>query len=218
MSSPHRSSPWRTISPSRRRFLKLAGLFSGAVALSAGNVGCQGIGRKQFSEGTDERVKNGDTVRVGYLPITDSAPLLVAHDKGFFRQEGLESDRPTPYRSWKAIATAFMERQVNVIHILMPASLWLRYSLQFPAKVVAWNHTNGSAITVHPSIRSPEQLGGRTIAIPFWYSIHNVVLQMLLNQYGLKPVSSLTLNRRLASNEVGLVVLPPPDMVKSAEQ
>ncbi|MEM9772489.1 MAG: ABC transporter substrate-binding protein [Cyanobacteria bacterium P01_D01_bin.73] len=215
MSSPHRSPLWLTASPSRRRFLKLAGLFSGAVALSTSNVGCQGTGSQQVSESARDTVKSGGIVRVGYLPITDSAPLLVAHDKGFFRNEGLESDRPAPYRSWKAIAKAFMEGQVNVIHILMPASLWLRYRLNFPAKVVAWNHTNGSAITVHPSIKHPEQLGGRTIAIPFWYSIHNVVLQLLLKKHGLKSVSSLALNRRLAPDEVGLVVLPPPDMIKA---
>ncbi|MDI9652118.1 ABC transporter substrate-binding protein, partial [Burkholderia cenocepacia] len=49
-----------------------------------------------------------------------------------------------------------------------------------PAKVVAWNHVNGSGLTVAPDIDSLRDLGGKTVAVPFWYSIHNVVLQDML--------------------------------------
>jgi len=34
-------------------------------------------------------------VRIGYIPITDAAALLVAHEMGFFKKEGLDSVRPT---------------------------------------------------------------------------------------------------------------------------
>ncbi len=208
MRLPHSPSPIYAAHWNRRRFLKMAGLFSGAAALSAG-AGCR------WPSLSSEEDAHDDVVRTGYLPITDSAPLLVAHDKQFYRQEGLESERPTPYRSWTAIAKAFMAREVNVIHILMPASMWLRYQLDFPAKVVAWNHTNGSALTVHPSIQAPRDLAGRTIAIPFWYSIHNVVLQLLLKKYGLTPIVG---ERAPAANEVKLVILPPPDMFKALSE
>ena len=203
----------------RRRFLRLTGLFSGAVALSATGFGCQ-LGRNLRFDGDRNTGQSDDRVRIGYLPITDSAPLLVAHEKRLLQQEGLESLQPQLYRSWGAIAKAFVERQVNVIHVLMPTSLWLRYHLKFPGKVVAWNHTNGSALTVHPSIQTPRELGGRTLAIPSWYSIHNVVLQLLLSKYGLTPVPTLpsesgSAGSRPAAHEVGLVVLPPPDMLKA---
>jgi hypothetical protein len=56
-----------------------------------------------------------------------------------------------------------------------------------------------------------KQLGGKTVAIPFWYSIHNVVLQQMLNDNGLTPVSKPA-NAQLAANEVNLLVLPPSDM------
>ena len=214
MSSPRRALPWSSQSPSRRRFLKLAGLFSGAVALSAAPLGYQAV-TARWMDLTNNTAGDRDVVKVGYLPITDSAPLLVAHDKQLFRQEGLDSVRPTPYRSWEAIAKAFMERQVNVIHLLMPTSIWLRYHLKFPGKVVAWNHTNGSALTVHPSIQRPQALGGRTIAIPSWYSIHNVVLQLLLKQRDLTPVANPDFQKRPAPHEVGLVVLPPSDMLRA---
>lgn len=62
-----------------------------------------------------------------------------------------------------------------------------------------------------PDIHEIKQLGGRAVAIPFWYSIHNVVVQQLLHDNGLTPVSR-SANSPLASNEVNLLVLPPSDM------
>ncbi|GEP03584.1 hypothetical protein MOX02_16220 [Methylobacterium oxalidis] len=41
-----------------------------------------------------------DTVRIGYLPITDATALLVAHAKGYFEEAGLKVAEPTPVRSW----------------------------------------------------------------------------------------------------------------------
>ena len=35
-------------------------------------------------------------VRIGYIPITDAAALLVAHELGFFKKEGIESVSPNP--------------------------------------------------------------------------------------------------------------------------
>ena len=116
-------------------------------------------------------------VKIGYLPITDATPLLVAHARKLFEAEGLRVDKPRLFRTWAQIVEAFVAGQVNVIHLLSPATLWVRYGTRFPAKVVAWNHVNGSALTVAPGINSVAELGGRTVAIPFWYSIHNVLLQ-----------------------------------------
>jgi NitT/TauT family transport system substrate-binding protein len=64
---------------------------------------------------------------------------------------------------------------------------------------------------VAPSITEVKQLGGQSVAIPFWYSIHNVVVQQLLRDHGLVPVSK-SASSPLAPNEVNLVVLPPSDM------
>jgi len=64
---------------------------------------------------------------------------------------------------------------------------------------------------VAPDITDVKQLGGRTVAIPFWYSIHNVVVQQLLRDAGLTPVSKAA-NADIAANEVNLVVMAPSDM------
>lgn len=150
-------------------------------------------------------------VRIGYLPITDATPLLVAHGNGLFEAEGIKAERPVLLRSWAQVIEAFISGQVNVIHLLSPMTVWARYGSKVPAKVVAWNHVGGSGLTVAPGIEQVAQLGGRTVAIPFWYSIHNVVVQQLLRDSGLVPVSK-PVGAALAANEVNLVVLPPSDM------
>ena len=57
-------------------------------------------------------------------------------------------------------------------------------------------------------------LGGKQLAVPFWYSMHNIVLQIALRSAGL-PRSSRARARPIAPNEVNLQILPPPDMPPS---
>ncbi|WP_291464524.1 ABC transporter substrate-binding protein [Desulfobacula sp.] len=89
----------------------------------------------------------------------------------------------------------------------------MRFKQKIPVKVLAWNHTNGSAVTVKgdSDIHSFKDLGGRQIAVPSWYSMHNLILQMGIRSQGLKPVIKPQ-SARLAKDEVNLFILPPPDM------
>ena len=151
-------------------------------------------------------------VKIGYLPITDATPLLIAHANRLYQAEGLSVQQPVLFRSRAQISEAFVAGQVNVVHLLSPIAIWLRYKKKFPAKIVAWNHTNGSALTGQTGTNSVSELGGKTVAVPFWYSIHNVVVQMLLRDAGLK-VNPLT--DKPARDEVKLIVLPPPDMISA---
>ncbi|WP_265534246.1 ABC transporter substrate-binding protein [Pseudomonas saponiphila] len=150
-------------------------------------------------------------VRIGYLPIADATPLLVAHNNGLFEAEGIKAERPVLLRSWAQVIEAFISGQVNVIHLLSPMTVWARYGSRVPAKVVAWNHVGGSGLTVAPGITEVRQLAGQSVAIPFWYSIHNVVVQQLFRDNGLVPVSKAA-GSALGANEVNLLVLPPSDM------
>lgn len=178
----------------RRDFLRLSALLTGAVALPA----------------SVRAAEPAEPVRIGYLPITDASPLLVAHARRLFEAQGLQVEAPRLFRSWAQIVEAFMAGQVNVVHLLSPMTVWARYGSRFPAKVVAWNHTSGSALTVAPGIKSVRDLGGKKVAVPFWYSIHNVVLQHLLREAGLRVVTKPA--EALQSDEVALAILPPPDM------
>ena len=122
---------------SRREWLKLASLFTVA-------------GAAPLLKSLDARaaVDPDAPVRIGYLPITDATPLLVAHNNGYFDAAGVRAEKPTLLRSWAQLVEAFLSGQVNVVHLLSPMTVWARYGSKAPAKVVAWNHVNGSALTV----------------------------------------------------------------------
>ncbi|TDV16469.1 ABC transporter substrate-binding protein [Paraburkholderia caballeronis] len=184
---------------SRREWLKLASMFT--VAGAAPLLGA--LNARAAAE-------PDAPVRIGYLPITDATPLLVAHNNGYFDAAGIAAEKPTLLRSWAQVVEAFLSGQVNVVHLLSPMTVWARYGSHAPAKVVAWNHVNGSAVTVSPEIDKLSDLGGKTVAVPFWYSIHNVVLQDMLRAQGLAPV--LKKDGDLKPNEVRLIVMSPSDM------
>ncbi|NEQ27976.1 MAG: ABC transporter substrate-binding protein [Microcoleus sp. SIO2G3] len=199
---------------SRRDFLKLTSLSSASLGATLAG-GCQATSPQISNSSSPSSSVNADQpVKIGYLPITDASPLLIAHARKFYEAEGLTAEPPRLFRSWAQVVEAFLARQVNVIHVLSPITISLRYGRRFPAKVVAWNHTNGSVLTVLPEIETPKDLGGKTIAVPFWYSIQNVVLQQVLRKEGL-TVTRKPKEAAIAANEVNLVVLPPPDMVSA---
>lgn len=153
------------------------------------------------------------TLRIGYLPITDATPLLIAHANNYFQEEGLAVEHPALIRSWSALVESFLTGKFNVVHLLLPIPIWMRYRNRCPVKIVAWDHLNGSALTVgsDSGILSFSDLGGKRIAVPYWYSMHNVILQMGLKKVGLKPVIKPHANR-LKKEEVDLFLLPPPEM------
>ena len=188
---------------SRRQLLAV----TGGVAATGGLFGVAGLARSAVETPTHP----GAQLRVGYLPITDAAPLLIAHSAGLYPPDAVSSARPVLFRSWAALAEAFITRQVDIVHLLMPMAVQLRYSLGAAVRILGWNHTNGSAVTVAPDIRDLSQLAGTQVGIPFWWSIHNIVLQRLLRAHGLRPVVRRSASR--SEGTVELIVMSPSDMV-----
>lgn len=154
-----------------------------------------------------------DVVRIGYLPITDATALLAAHGMGFFKEEGLEAEKPTLIRSWSSLVESFAAQKFNLVHFLKPIPVWMRYNNKFPVKIMAWAHTNGSAIVVgkDAGIASFADLRGKQVAVPYWYSMHNIVLQMALRKAGVKAVIKGQ-GETVAADECNLQVMAPPDM------
>ena len=181
------------------------GLLCGCAGLVAagGIAGMADLGRAA----AQRRGSGGDRLRIGYLPITDAAPLLIAERAG----TAVDFAEPVLFRSWAALAEAFLTRQVDIAHLLMPMAVQLKFGLGAPARILGWNHTNGSALTVAPGITELGQLAGTQVAIPFWWSIHNIVIQQLLRAHGLRPVIRGSASR--SAGTVELVVMSPSDMV-----
>lgn len=191
-----------------RRRLLLGGAAIGAVG---GLAGITDLVAAATGAGND----SSDRLRIGYLPIVDAAPLLVAHGSGLYERHGAEVDSPVRFRDWAALAEAFVTRQVDVVHLLMPMAVQLRYALGADVRIIAWNHTNGSALTVHRDTRELTDLAGQRVAIPYWWSIHNIVLQDMFRAAGLRPVVRTAPSR--ASRTVELVVMSPSDMLPALD-
>ncbi len=182
---------------SRRQFLKTAA------------ATCTGM----VMTGKTKAMAKPESMRIGYLPITDATPLLVAHRLGFFSEQGVSVEKPVMVRSWEILIESFLAGKFNLTHMLFPIPVWLRYKQKIPVKVLAWNHINGSAVTVRgeDGISGFKDLGGRQMAVPSWYSMHNLILQMGIRAYGLTPVIQPQ-SARLAPDRVNLFILPPPEM------
>lgn len=186
---------------SRKKFIKdsiKTVITSSTAASLLFNIGCK---------------KTEDELKIGYIPITDATPLLIAYINGYFKDEGLNVAKPVLIRSWSAIVEAFIANKINLAHFLIPIPIWMRYNNKIPIKILAWDHTNGSALTINSdsNIKSFTDLGGKQIAVPYWYSMHNVILQLGLRKFNLKPVIKPQ-STKLKPDEVNLFILPPPEM------
>ncbi|GAB3708423.1 ABC transporter substrate-binding protein [Mariniluteicoccus flavus] len=199
---------------SRRQALRLGGRVTAAVGLGglAARGGWLALGGDS-ALATDAPPVLDREVRIGYLPITDASALLTAHEQGFLAAQGLRSAKPVLFRSWESLAQAFAVGEVDVVHLLMPFALQMRLAARTPLKVVAWGHTNGSALTVAPAITDLAQLAGKRVAVPSWWSVHSLLTQRLLASAGLTPVVRRTAST--ADRTVELAVMAPADMVSA---
>lgn len=150
------------------------------------------------------------TLKIGYLPITDASPLLIGKANGLFSKAGIKTADPTLFRSWPALVEAFSAKQVDIIHVLMPLALQVKFAAKQDVKVLTWNHTNGSAITVAKNINDITELAGKTVAIPHWFSLHNVIIQQAFKTAGLKSI--IKGEASAADKTVKLVPAAPADM------
>src|SRR5699024_6117584 len=105
--------------PSRRALLG----GGGALALSgaAGTGLGLGVRRGQAAEPELDR-----PLRIAYLPITDAAPLLIAHARGLFAEAGIEAAEPVRLRSWASMGETLLSGSVDLVHLLFPMALQMR--------------------------------------------------------------------------------------------
>ncbi len=194
----------------RRHLLRTAGRVGAATAV--GGLALRGAWLAAAPASASPLIADRP-LRIGYLPITDASALLAAHELGYLRASGLGDAAPVLFRSWDTLAQALTVGDVDAVHLLLPFALQLRVARQVPLKVVAWGHTNGSTLTVAPTITATEQLAGTRVAVPYWWSIHSVLTQRVLASVGLTPVIREPASK--ARGTVELVVMAPADMVSA---
>lgn len=161
------------------------------------------------------------TIAVAYIPLSDSLPLLVARDRGYFAQENLTVCL-RPLRSWAQVRDALMVGEVQAAHCLAGIPLAAQAGLfgrRVPlATALTLNHF-GNAITLsrrlcdefdagtrsfgaalrHSALRRRDSVRPLTLASVFPISKHEFELRHWLRGHGLDP-----------DYDVNLVVVPPP--------
>lgn len=68
---------------------------------------------------TDEAVSDADIVRAGFIPLLDAAPLIVAYELGFARDNGVQL-RLSRETSWATIRDRLAVSHLDVAHALAP--------------------------------------------------------------------------------------------------
>ncbi len=177
---------------------------------------------------------NGDRLRIGYIPLTDAAALIIAVDKGFASKEGLTVELVREV-SWSNVRDKLNIGLFDAAHLLAPLAIasnlgigHVKVSLCAPFIL----GLNGNAITVSRSLYDVLTLAAdgdlgdpkvsakalaRVVAerrrrgaaplafgMTFPFSTHNYQLRFWMAAGGIDP-----------DEDVRLVVLPPPYMVES---
>ena len=146
-------------------------------------------------------------LKVGFIPITCATPLIMAHPLGFYRQQGLNVE-VVKTAGWAIIRDKMLNKEYDATHFLSPMPLAISLGLgsnATPMNVATIQNVNGQAITLamkHKDNRDPKNWKGFKFAVPFDYSMHNLLLRYYLAEHGLNP-----------DTDVQIRVVPPPEMV-----
>jgi ABC-type nitrate/sulfonate/bicarbonate transport system substrate-binding protein len=171
---------------------------------------------------------------VGFIPLADATALIVAVDKGFTAEEGLDVELVRDV-SWSNVRDRLNIGQFDAAHLLAPVAIASNLGLghvRVPITAPFNLGLNGNAITVTNALfaalkgeadgdladprvsaaalarvvaaRKRKGAGPLTFGMTFPYSTHNYQLRFWMASGGVDP-----------DQDIRLVVLPPPFMVES---
>ena len=140
---------------SRRHFLQAGAALGGAMLLP-------GVMQAAWAAGSDKPEQS--TVRVGFIPLTDCAPIAIASLKGFDKKYGITLV-PTKEASWAAVRDKLIAGELDAAHILYGLLYGLELGIagkpHSMANLMTLNR-NGQAITLSSDLREKgvTDLGG----------------------------------------------------------
>ena len=158
-------------------------------------------------------------LEIGFVPLTDCAPLVVAQEKGFFKKHGLEQVTLSREPNWKAILEGISGDRLDAAQMVagMPLALTIGAVGKAPMPTIAAMvmSRNGNAITLSKAlyeqgVRSLADLKAlvssdsgklHTFGMVHPTSMHNLLLRHWLASGGIDP-----------DQDVSLQVIPPPQM------
>ena len=162
-------------------------------------------------------------LRFGIIALTDCSPIVVAHEKGFFKKHGINATI-VKGASWAAIRDSLSNGDIQATHMLLGMPLASTMGLLGSPKkpmIIPWLlNRNGQAITLKtafqgkvrddPKLLKPyvdeakKQGTPLTFAMTFPPGTHAMWIRYFLASGGIHP-----------DKDVALVTIPPPQMVSN---
>jgi nitrate/nitrite transport system substrate-binding protein len=198
----------------RRTFIKAAGTSTAAVLLSGMPRGWAG---GVYAADAPET----PNIRFGIIALTDCAPIVMAHELGYFKKFGINST-VSKEASWAVIRDKLTLGENQATHMLLGMPLASTMGLAgSPVKpmVVPWIlNRNGQAITLNnklktagaktPALIKPLAEKAKSAGDPLTFAMtfppgtHAMWLRYWLASGGIHP-----------DRDVNLITIPPPQMV-----
>ena len=198
---------------SRRDFIKNgAGLLGGAALMA---MLPPGVRSAAYAAGSDAPEKK--EVRVGFIPLTDCASVVVASAMRFDEKYGIKIVL-SKEASWAAVRDKLVNGELDAAHVLYGLVYGLQMGIGGPktdmSVLMTLNH-NGQAITLSNQLKSKGATTGEALkklvdaekrdfifAQTFPTGTHAMWLYYWLASHGINPLS-----------DVKTITVPPPQMV-----
>lgn len=157
-----------------------------------------GCAPSSSSVSVDESAESKETMKIGYLPITHAAPLLLAAEKVAKEHPEYELEL-VKFSSWPDLIDALNAGQIDGTSLLLQLAMQAKH-IGVDLTAIALGHQDGNVIISRPEITSVSQLKGETFAIPHTHSAHHLLVYELLTSEGIDYEA------------VNLVEMPPAEM------
>ncbi len=210
------STDVQTVEPeqnSRREFMKQTGVMLSAAAV----ISMLPLGTRAGAWAGGSDAPELSNITVGFIPLTDCASVVMAHELGLDKKYGL-TITPSKEASWAAVRDKLVLGELDAAHVLYGlmygAHLGIGSQKKDMAILMGLNH-NGQAITLSNALRDKGVTNGEalkklvdtekrdyTFAQTFPTGTHAMWLYYWLGAYGINPFS-----------DVKNIVIPPPQMV-----
>jgi nitrate/nitrite transport system substrate-binding protein len=201
------------VSRRRRDFMKKGAVLLGAGALMS--LVPPGVRQGAWAAGSDAPEKA--EVKIGFIPLTDCASVVIASVMGFDRKYGIRIV-PSKEASWAAVRDKLVNGELDAAHVLYGLVYGVQMGIGGPKKdmaVLMTLNNNGQAITLSNQLKEKGVTDGDrlktlvdrekrdyTFAQTFPTGTHAMWLYYWLAAHGIHPF-----------NDVKNIVVPPPQMV-----
>ncbi|MES2706510.1 MAG: CmpA/NrtA family ABC transporter substrate-binding protein [Verrucomicrobiota bacterium] len=161
------------------------------------------------------RISQNATLRLGFVPLTDAAPLIVARELGLFAKHGVNVELSREL-GWGTVRDKMVYGELDAAHApggLLFSLLAGTHSAAVKVRALMLLSKQGNAITLSRRLWEKGAHDGKSLkkiirvesprlpvfAVVAWYSTHHHLLRLWLRESGIDP-----------DRQARITVLPPP--------